>query len=552
MIKKVWTTLVIAVFCLSLSWGQLQPPKNWFHLDKREGDYYGMATQTLYRDIIKNRMGQTVVVAVIDSGVDPRHEDLDDVMWVNEDEIPGNGIDDDQNGYIDDIHGWNFLGNKKGENVAYAHTELMRLYLEYDQKFKNVDESKLSKKEREEYEQYQSFSETIEKEKAEAAENAFLYKTVGRTAERIEEAIGKSDISTDDLINFKTDNPLLAQVSTILADMMESGAGTFQEIKEGLIDGAESLENTLKYYYNPEFDGRSLVGDNPKDYNQMGYGNNDVRGPDAEHGTHVAGIIGGERDNGVGIMGIANNVRIMSLRAVPDGDERDKDVALAIRYAVDNGAQVINMSFGKGYSPGKEAVDEAVKYALKNDVVLVHAAGNDSKENFTENQFPNDKFLRKGLFGPKYADNWIEVGASNWRPGEELVAEFSNYSAENVDVFAPGVTIYSTVPDSKYKNLQGTSMASPAVAGLAALLRSYFPDLSAEQVKEVIMQSAQVQNILVKKPGGEEGETISFRKLSVSGGIVNAVKAFEVAKSIKGKNRKLSDLREQIWRTDTP
>ncbi len=552
MIKKGWITLIIAAFCFSLSWGQMLPPKDWFHLDKNESEYTGIATHTLYKDIIKDRKGQTVIVAVIDGGVDPEHEDLDDVMWVNEDEIPGNGIDDDKNGYVDDIHGWNYLGNKNGENVAYAHTELMRLYLKYEEKFKDISVSELSKKEKEKYEQYQSFAETIEKEKAEAAENAFLYKTVGRTAERIETTLGKSNISVDDLKNFKTDNPLLAQVSTILADMMENGAGSFQELKEGLIDGAESLENTLKYYYNPEFDGRSLVGDNPSDYDQIGYGNNDVRGPDAQHGTHVAGIIGAERNNGLGIQGVANNVQIMALRAVPDGDERDKDVALAIRYAVDNGAQVINMSFGKSYSPGKEYVDDAVKYALKNDVVLVHAAGNDNEENFTDNQFPNDKFLKKGLFGPKYADNWIEVGANSWKSGEDLVAEFSNYSAENVDVFAPGVTIYSTIPDSEYKNLQGTSMASPVVAGLAALLRSYFPDLNAEQVKEIIMQSAQVQNISVKMPGGEEGEQISFRRLSVTGGIVNAVKAFEIARSVRGKNRKQSALREQIWQTDNP
>jgi cell wall-associated protease len=251
--------------------------------------------------------------------------------------------------------------------------------------------------------------------------------------------------------------------------------------------------------------------------------------------------------------GVANNVRIMSLRAVPDGDERDKDVALAIKYAVDNGAQVINMSFGKDYSPGKSAVDEAVKYALKNDVLLVHAAGNDNKEIFTKNNFPNDEFLKKGLFGPRYADNWVEVGANSWKSGEDLAAEFSNYSAEHVDIFAPGVAIYSAEPGNEYQNHQGTSMAGPVVAGVAALVRSYFPDLTARQVKEVLMQSAVVQNVMVKRPGAEEGDAlVPFKRLSVSGGVVDAVKAFEVARSMKGKNRKKADLRKEIWNDINP
>jgi cell wall-associated protease len=553
MIKRVIFILSLTFFAGSFIFAQTAPPKDWFHLNKSDGKYQGVSTKQLYQEILKGRVGQQVVVAVIDSGVDYEHEDLDDVMWVNEDEIPNNGKDDDNNGYIDDIHGWNYLGNASGENTAHAKTELMRLFVEYDKQFKDVDESSLSKSDKEKYQQYLSFQETIEQKKAEAAENAFLYKTIGRAAERLEQAIGKDEISMEDLQNFKSDNPLLSQVSLMLVDIMKDMGGSFEEIKDGLLDGAESFENTLAYYYNPEFNPREVIGDNPEDYDQMGYGNNDVRGPDSDHGTHVAGIIAAERDNGLGIEGVANNVRIMSLRAVPDGDERDKDVALAIKYAVDNGAQVINMSFGKDYSPGKSAVDEAVKYALKNDVLLVHAAGNDNKEIFTKNNFPNDEFLKKGLFGPRYADNWVEVGANSWKSGEDLAAEFSNYSAEHVDIFAPGVAIYSAEPGNEYQNHQGTSMAGPVVAGVAALVRSYFPDLTAKQVKEVLMQSAVVQNVMVKRPGAEEGDAlVPFKRLSVSGGVVDAVKAFEVARSMKGKNRKKADLRKEIWNDINP
>jgi cell wall-associated protease len=553
MIKRVIFILSLTFFAGSFIFAQTAPPKDWFHLNKSDGKYQGVSTKQLYQEILKGRVGQQVVVAVIDSGVDYEHEDLDDVMWVNEDEIPNNGKDDDNNGYIDDIHGWNYLGNASGENTAHAKTELMRLFVEYDKQFKDVDESSLSKSDKEKYQQYLSFQETIEQKKAEAAENAFLYKTIGRAAERLEQAIGKDEISMEDLQNFKSDNPLLSQVSLMLVDIMKDMGGSFEEIKDGLLDGAESFENTLAYYYNPEFNPREVIGDNPEDYDQMGYGNNDVRGPDSDHGTHVAGIIAAERDNGLGIEGVANNVRIMSLRAVPDGDERDKDVALAIKYAVDNGAQVINMSFGKDYSPGKSAVDEAVKYALKNDVLLVHAAGNDNKEIFTKNNFPNDEFLKKGLFGPRYADNWVEVGANSWKSGEDLAAEFSNFSAEHVDIFAPGVAIYSAEPGNEYQNHQGTSMAGPVVAGVAALVRSYFPDLTAKQVKEVLMQSAVVQNVMVKRPGAEEGDAlVPFKRLSVSGGVVDAVKAFEVARSMKGKNRKKADLRKEIWNDINP
>jgi cell wall-associated protease len=553
MIKRVIFILSLTFFTGSFIFAQTAPPKDWFHLNKSDGKYQGVSTKQLYQEILKGRVGQQVVVAVIDSGVDYEHEDLDDVMWVNEDEIPNNGKDDDNNGYIDDIHGWNYLGNASGENTAHAKTELMRLFVEYDKQFKDVDESSLSKSDKEKYQQYLSFQETIEQKKAEAAENAFLYKTIGRAAERLEQAIGKDEISMEDLQNFKSDNPLLSQVSLMLVDIMKDMGGSFEEIKDGLLDGAESFENTLAYYYNPEFNPREVIGDNPEDYDQMGYGNNDVRGPDSDHGTHVAGIIAAERDNGLGIEGVANNVRIMSLRAVPDGDERDKDVALAIKYAVDNGAQVINMSFGKDYSPGKSAVDEAVKYALKNDVLLVHAAGNDNKEIFTKNNFPNDEFLKKGLFGPRYADNWVEVGANSWKSGEDLAAEFSNFSAEHVDIFAPGVAIYSAEPGNEYQNHQGTSMAGPVVAGVAALVRSYFPDLTAKQVKEVLMQSAVVQNVMVKRPGAEEGDAlVPFKRLSVSGGVVDAVKAFEVARSMKGKNRKKADLRKEIWNDINP
>jgi len=287
--------------------------------------------------------------------------------------------------------------------------------------------------------------------------------------------------------------------------------------------------------------GKSIVsdalGDNYADQKERVYGNNDVEGPDAFHGTHVAGIIAAVRNNETGMNGVANNVQIMSVRAVPDGDERDKDVANAIRYAVDNGASIINMSFGKGYSWNKQIVDDAVRYAEKHDVLLVHAAGNSSENTDISDNFPNETFTKKKLFGKKQARNWLEVGALSWKGGEDAAAGFSNYGKENVDLFAPGVAIYSTIPDNNYGEAQGTSMASPVVAGVAAILRSYFPTLSARQVKDILMETVVPINQKVKKPGKDE-DLVPFSDLSVSGGTINALKAAEKAAKVKGKRKK--------------
>ena len=310
-----------------------------------------------------------------------------------------------------------------------------------------------------------------------------------------------------------------------------------EDLNEQIQEGVDYYESKVKYQYNTDLDTRAdIVKDDPNNSYERNYGNNDVKGPDAMHGTHVAGIIAAVRNNNLGMKGVADNVRIMAVRCVPDGDERDKDVANSIIYAVDNGAQVINMSFGKGYSWDKEAVDKAVKYAMKHDVLLVHAAGNDGKDNDgAHDNFPTAKFAKAGCFQPKKAKNWIEVGALSWKKGEDAVASFSNYGQKNVDLFAPGVDIYSTTPDGKYKNLSGTSMASPVTAGVAAVIRSYFPELTAEQVKECLEKSAVKQDYKVKKPGSEE--KVAFSTLSRTGGVVNVYEAVKLAGQMKGKKK---------------
>lgn len=522
--------------------------QNWFNVDPADG-YMGVSSDKSYETLLKGKESSTVVVAIIDSGVDVEHEDLADNIWVNADEIPGNGIDDDKNGYIDDVHGWNFIGGPDGQNVGPDTYEVTRLYGKYKYKFENAVPAKLSKKDRELYDEWLTWKEEVDKKRA-GAENSIGEMDATETRllaafDALEVALQAADLefSLDNIKSLESEEQMVLIGQNVAANIMGQESITeMSELKKVLNREIEAQKqrdkDALAYAYNPDFNPRkTIVKDNYADGSERIYGNNDVEGPDALHGTHVAGIVAAVRDNGVGMNGVANNVRIMSVRTVPDGDERDKDVANAIRYAVDNGASIINMSFGKGYSWDKKLVEDAIKYAEKKDVLLVHAAGNSAQDNDVANNFPNDK-VKKGWWifrKEKEANNWLEVGALSYKPGAESVATFSNYGQNNVDVFAPGVQIYATLPDDEYRYLQGTSMASPVVAGVATVLRSYFPALTAEQVKMIIEESAVPLEFDVKVPGKDEVKP--FSKLSTTGGVVNLYNAIQLAMKTKGKKK---------------
>jgi cell wall-associated protease len=530
--------LSLLFFIAGLGTMVAQAPENWFNLDPEADGVYGLSTEKTYKTLLKEKTSTQVVVAVIDSGVDAEHEDLKDVMWINQDEIPGNGVDDDNNGYVDDIHGWNFIGGKNGENIHHDTYELARIVAKYRKKFEGKDKSDLSGKDKKKYDLLKNYEKKLEEKRGEIQQQAFFVTMINEGIKALKEETGKEKLTEQDLEKIDLTDEKLARAVTMLKTIMSQGGASMAEIQNEIEGAAKYFSVALDMQLNPDFQPRAdIVGDDYSNSYEKGYGNNDVEGPDASHGTHVAGIIGAARNNELGIKGVANNVRIMSVRAVPDGDERDKDVANAIIYAVDNGASVINMSFGKDYSWDKEAVDKAVKYAMKKDVLLVHAAGNDGQNNDTDSKFPNDLFEKRGFLGlgTKNAKNWLEVGALSWKGGESLAAEFSNYGKGQVDLFAPGVNVYSTTPDNNYEAFNGTSMASPAAAGVAALLRSYFPELTAVQVKEILMQSAIPIKDKVTQPGS--GKLVSFSELSVTGGVVNAYKAVELAQQTKGKKK---------------
>ncbi|MGC4036389.1 MAG: S8 family peptidase [Chitinophagaceae bacterium] len=516
-------------------------PKGWHLMDKETDGVYGISLKKAY-DFIheKNLKSKQVLVAVIDSGIDTTHEDLKSVLWTNTGEIPGNGIDDDNNGYIDDIHGWNFVGGRDGRNVKDNSGESIRVYYQYKDKFsKLTDSTTLSKDDQELYEMWKKAKADVGEVNPEELLNLMLIKSVFNDAlsgdSIIKKALNKQDYSGADVRDLKTMNieekrakeKILRLYYGLQVDLEDSSKQLYEELQEQI--ESEEKKNAAKKQAPKDYRAE-IVKDNYNDFNDRFYGNNDVMANTAMHGTHVSGIIGAARDNGVGMDGVADNVKIMLIRAIPDGDEYDKDVALSIRYAVDNGAQVINMSFGKYLSPQKQWVDDAVKYAESKGVLLVAAAGNEKKDVDTLPHFPN-QYLKKDA---RKVTNWISVGASGDPKAGGLVASFSNYGKKDVDVFAPGVKIYSTVPGGNtYANLQGTSMASPVVTGLAALIMEYFPTLSAQQVKYVIEKSTTKTDIDVTDPGS--GKTVKLSDLCSSGGIVNAYGAVQLAATLKGE-----------------
>jgi len=519
-------------------------PKGWHMLDKASTGYYGISVDKAY-DFVKSKKlkSKTVIVAVIDSGIDTTHEDLKKVLWRNPKEIPGNGIDDDKNGYVDDIHGWNFLGGKD-DNVEQDSYEAARVYHLYKSKFdgKNVNPSTLSKDEAFEYAMWKRSEKEIvgENNKESAMELLYMKKAYNNCLKSdsiLRKALGKDKYTGKELGELKSDDTDVKKAKNNLYGLMSQNEAletTNQEFLEGFGDYVNAEIKKADAANTPPTAYRAnVVKDNYEDFNDKFYGNNNVMvsNKSALHGTHVSGIIAASRKNGVGMDGVADNVRIMSLRAVPDGDEHDKDIALAIRYAVDNGALVINMSFGKSFSPEKKWVDDAVKYAESKGVLLVHAAGNDAKNLDTTFNYPSPQLLD----GTR-PNNWITVGASGDPKGGGLTASFSNYGKKEVDVFAPGVKIYATVPGGNvYRDLQGTSMASPVVAGLAAFLLEYYPNLSARQVKMIIEKSAQKPSVDVKNPGDDE--MVPLSELSRSGGIINAYEAIKLASTIKGERK---------------
>ena len=534
--KKV---LIAAAFLASFSFAFAQDKmqdndlKTWYHKDFSTTNVYGVNTDNAYKFLeSKGLKPRTVVVGVLDSGVEVDHPGLINNMWKNPNEIPNNGIDDDKNGYVDDIYGWNFIGGKTAD-VDADNLEVTRMVKKYQPIFEGTDSAKNranQAKMPEEYAIYQKSKKLYDEKGSEAKQYYHYFSGFNNAIPSIVKTLNGKTLTKANLAAIKPasqeDSRNLQILNSLVQDAGNVGK-TPKEVEELL---RKEIEGALKHYesqatkhYNLDFDPRAeIVGDNYDNYNEKHYGNNHYEGPDASHGTHVSGIIAGLPHGNEAQYGVAHKVaKIMTVRAVPDGDERDKDVANAIRYAVDNGAKILNMSFGKAVSPGKKHVWDAMKYAEKKGVLLVKAAGNDN-QNIGENEYFPTNFMKQSDEKP-FVSNMIVVGAST-NNSQNLRARFSNYNGKMVDVFAPGQEIYSTVPDAKYEYLQGTSMASPVVAGAAAVLWAYMPSLTPQQIKEALVKTVNKSTI-----NANVDSNANFDQISVAGGVIDLYKAAQYA-----------------------
>jgi cell wall-associated protease len=537
--KQLLCLFIFFSFLITESFGQ-SIPQNWYLLDYKEDSYYGISLKKAYQFLQQKKLiAKPTIVAVLDSGVDTLHEDLKNILWHNPKEIPNNNIDDDNNGYVDDVFGWNFLGNAKGDNVARTSSEKARIFYKFKEKFKSdtINTNGFTTLEKEQFELWKKASKELKYSSDDEMELNLIQltvKTIKRFDEVIKKEMGVNTYTTHQLEKFEPQTSVgkqskygyLTSFKLLEIDADETNTNTIAQLDEYIDIKKNELEsrNTEPVNYR-----KNIINDDENNIKDKFYGNGNVLGPTPTHGTHVSGIIAAERNNKLGIDGVADQAKIMLVRVVPDGDEYDKDVALGIFYAVDNGAKVINMSFGKNYSPQKYWVDSALVYAEKKDVVVIHAAGNDATNIDSIESYPIPTLLNKTKLS-----NFITVGASSDFniSSSSLIANFSNYGVETVDVFAPGVKIYSTLPGGNhYGNQQGTSMAAPIVSGIAALLRSYFPSLTAQQIKNTIIKS-------VTKPTeismgfsnrANNNQPLLMKDACASGGIVNAHKAVELA-----------------------
>ena len=491
-------------------------PEDWQRLSPESDGVFGVGSERALTDLLNGKTPtRRVIVAVIDGGVDTAHTSLVANLWHNTKETI-NGKDDDGDGLIDDDLGWNYAGGANLKSVNAESFEVTRIYAACvgapaGRGTPKPDAARCDK-----------IKSDYDKKKTETttqvAQITSFIQTSNAVAAVLQRAMNTQTLTRSAVDAYKPNGEQNAQARDIWLQIEATGLlGTAAEA------ALSNAQDQVKYSLDINYDSRIIVGDNISDLSEKLYGNRDVTGPDASHGTHVAGIIGAARSGGT-VQGIAPSVQIMAVRAVPNGDERDKDIANAIRFAVDHGAHIINMSFGKSYSPGKSAVDAAAKYAESKGVLMVHAAGNDG-----ENIDVNPSFPSVVLESKERVNNWLEVGASSWKGLGELAAEFSNYGRTRVDLFAPGVDILSTVPGGGTKRESGTSMAAPVVSGVAALLMSYFPTLTAADVREILIASARRIDVQVVKPGGT-GKA-SFAALSSSGAVIDAYAAVKMAQA---------------------
>ncbi|MFN9350052.1 MAG: S8 family serine peptidase [Gemmatimonadota bacterium] len=490
-------------------------PDAWHRLDTERDGVLGVGVDRALRELLAGRApGRRVLVAVIDGGVDTAHAQLAPVLWRNPREVPGNGVDDDRNGFTDDVRGWSTIPPLTGDSGRYDTFELTRLYAACR------GQPAAGRLARPDSATCRSVTEAYGEKAMEVSQTVMqirgLAGALARSTATLRQAMKTEPVTPEAVRAFAPGNAAETEAKRAFLQFSAAGLDSAK-----LAEGFEAYDGQLRFGLDTLFNPRA----------RPSRGSGDVMGPAARHGTHVAGIIAAAAVPGRPARGIAPEgaVTILPIRAVPDGDERDEEVARAIRYAVDQGALVINMSFGKAYSPGKAAVDSAVRYATQRGVLLVHAAGNDAEDTDHSASFPT-----RQASGPPFDALWIEVGASSWKGPDQLAAGFSNYGKRTVDLFAPGEDIVSTVPGGGVATESGTSMAAPVVSGVAALLLAYFPSLTPAQVRSVILETVRPLGDRTVAQPGDPSVQLKFGSLSRTGGLLDAYAAVRRAQQLSG------------------
>ena len=520
--------VLVAVFLFFQITLHSQSSQYWHWKDLEKDSVHGVSLQKAKQLVATKGSPSPIIVAVLDGGIDTNHTDLKNVLWNNLNEIPNNGIDDDRNGYIDDLHGWNFLGGKNGTNINKLSAEKTRIYHQFKNEFlnKKIDTTLFSDEKKRQYENWQAANNELAFSEEDQANLAYISSTnnvIKRVTAKLIPEMNDSSFTIEKLeeytpigrIGLEAKRVLLKSVNILGLDKSSKISEIISDLDE-YIEGKEKNANAKEN--EPEDLRRKIIKDNYFDFNDRYYGNNDIMGPNARHGTHVAGLASYQE----------NYIRIMGVRVVPDGDEYDKDIALGIRYAVDNGAKVINMSFGKSFSPQQAWVDSAIRYAASKDVLLIHSAGNEKYDLNSKSVYPNP-------YSPTFkdsAENMLTIAASSDSIIKgSLVTDFSNFGNKVVDLLSPGEKIYSTLPNNEYGYLSGTSMASPIVTHIAAMIRAYYPNLSARDVKNILIMSC--------IPPKDKITQMELSLIAKTGGIVNAANAMEIASHYKPSKRKI-------------
>ena len=538
--------LTISLYSCSLfAWGQDATFWHWKDLEK--DGVHGVSLFKAQQLLTDLKLKPTpIIIAILDGGIDTAHPQIKPMLWNNPKEIPGNALDDDKNGYVDDVHGWNFLGNAAGQNINKASDEKSRIYHRYKNEFKQdkLDSSAWDVKKKQDFYTWQQAAAEIVFTDEDAANLSFI-----KMARNAVVKMGLILIKEIEDTNFTTEQLETFQpIGKLTADTKISYLRTMQALGIDRISGYHSIVEDLNEYISgkdqsavsidtpPEDLRKKIIQDQYENLNDQYYGNNNITGPNAKHGTHVAGLAAGMVDTNFTKSNFSNPIQIMGVRVVPDGDEYDKDIALGIRYAVNNGAKIINMSFGKSFSPEQPWVDSAIRYAASKDVLIIHSAGNESYDLNNKSVYPSPY---SNVFKDK-ASNMITVGASSDPViAESILTEFSNYGNKIVDVLSPGNKIFSSLPNQQYGFLNGTSMSAPILSHIAALVRAYFPKLSATEVKEILLQSSwkpNDPNTLFPIP--QKDQSIKLNDISAEGGIINAALSIQNALLFQMNNNK--------------